>query len=124
MFWRPNSRKFTPPYDVIELADKIIILVEVAGMNSNDLKINLAHKRLVITGVRHRPNLDSQAHHRVEIGFGDFRLDVPLSWSVEQEMVSASYRDGFLQIDLPRRAEKQVRIMNVDKQQDEAANDE
>ena len=125
MFWRPNSSKFTPPYDVIELAGKIIVMVEVAGMSASDLKISLSRDRLVVTGIRHRPNLDSQAaHHRVEIGFGEFRLEVPLSWSVEQGLVSASYRDGFLQIELPRHTEKRIRINNLEKQQDETADDE
>lgn len=125
MFWRPSSSNFTPPYDVIELSDKIIVMVEVAGMNADDFKISLVRDRLVVTGVRHRPNLHTQAaHHRVEIGFGEFRLEVPLSWSVEQALVSASYRDGFLQIELPRRAQKQISIRNLDNQQDKIADDE
>jgi HSP20 family protein len=125
MLWRPNSSSsFEPPYDVIELAEKIIILIEVAGVDPNDFRIDLINKRLIVTGVRHRPALDSQAHHRVEIGYGEFRVVVQLQWSVQQNNVSAIYRDGFLQIDLPRQAERRIQIVNVDKKQGKEADDE
>jgi HSP20 family protein len=114
MLWR-SMNNFSPPVDVIELSDHIIILVEVAGMRAEDFNISLANNNLVISGVRRRPDIsgDSKAYHRVEIGFGEFRLDIPLSWSLQQEIASAVYRDGFLQVDLPRRPEKQIPIVST-----------
>lgn len=126
MLWRPNdtNNRFTPPYDVIELEDQINIVIEVAGVKPSDLKLHLANQRLVIGGIRHRPVFENAAHHRVEIGYGEFRLDITLPWTVEQDGVSASYKDGFLQVELPRRAETQIRVVNVEDRQDKAPDDE
>lgn len=122
MLWRSNNR-FTPPVDVIELSDQIIILVEVAGMKPDDFKISLVNRRLLISGVRHRPDFEITAHHRVEIGYGEFRIDIPLPWSVQNDTVSAAYQEGFLKIALPRRAERQIRIVNIENTQDEESDD-
>ena len=114
-------QEFSPPVDVVELPDQIIILVEIAGMQAQDFNISLVNQTLVISGVRHRPPFENQgAYHRVEIGFGEFRLDLPLPWSVQKDVVSATYRDGFLKIDLPRQAEKQIQIAETTEQDDVA----
>lgn len=113
MIFRPNGH-FTPPTDVIELDDKLIVRMEVAGMRSTDFTIALHNNHLIITGTRERPSLQGAAYHRVEIGYGDFRVEISLPWTVEQDEVSASYREGFLQVELPRRPEQHVRIIDVD----------
>jgi len=125
--WRSNNNsRFAPPYDVIELEDRIMIIVEVAGIKAEDVKINLTDKRLVIHGVRNRPSFDGAANHRMEIGYGEFGLDIGLSWDIKQEAVNASYRGGFLQVELPRRPQQQIRVVSGDdnEKQDKAAHDE
>ena len=115
MMWNPNGNsRFLPAHDVIELDDKIVVVVEVAGMRTDNFQIHLVGDRLVITGVRRRPAYERCAHHRVEIGYGEFRLDVPLHWAVQRDAVTATYADGFLQIDLPRRPEKHIEILTVE----------
>lgn len=109
MLWR-SGKNFNPPVDVIELDDRIVILTEVAGMQTEDFNIKLMNDSLVISGTRRRPIQEASAYHRVEIGFGEFRLEVALPWSVEQEAVSASYQDGFLQIILPRQPQRKITI--------------
>jgi HSP20 family protein len=112
MMWSP-VRPFTPPTDVIELAEKLMVLVEVAGMRPADFTITLVNHSLVINGVRERPTLRNAAYHQVEIGYGEFRVEVLLPWPVERDQVTATYREGFLQVDLPRRTEQQIRVVDV-----------
>jgi HSP20 family protein len=119
MIFRPNAH-FTPPTDVIEMDDKLIVLMEIAGMKANGFAVTLTNNRhLVITGTRERPPMQGAAYHRVEIGYGDFRVEVVLPWTVDEDDVSANYRDGFLQVELPRRPEKHIRIIDVDVEQTE-----
>lgn len=110
---RRSSRKFTPPTDVIEFADRLVVLVEIAGMRTSDFQITLHHRQLVISGYRDRPPFDNPAYHRVEIGFGEFRVEVSLPWPVLPEEVSASYGDGFLQVDLPRLQPEHMHSIDV-----------
>jgi HSP20 family protein len=107
---RHMNRAFSPPTDVIELADKMVIVVEIAGMRSSDLEITLLERHLVISGMRERPQYPNPAYHQVEIAYGEFRIDVTLPWAVNREAVSATYEAGFLQIALPRKTVKTIRI--------------
>ncbi len=109
--WRGN-RPFSPPTDVLEFSDRLRIVVEIAGMRAGDFNVVLLEGRVVITGVRERPTLQGVAYHQVEIGYGEFRVEIRLPWSVERDEVSASYRDGFLQIDLPRRPETHFQVVD------------
>ena len=119
--FRPPVRKFTPPTDIIELSDRIVVLVEIAGMRADDFSVVVTDHGLVITGVRARPVFDKPAYHRVEIGVGEFRLEFALPVPIEQDGVSARYYDGFLQVDLPRQASRQIAITDkTAEQQDQS----
>lgn len=110
---RHSNRTFSPPTDVIELADKILVIVEIAGMRAADLNITLLEHLLVISGQRERPQHPSPAYHQVEIGYGEFRIEVALPWHVNREAVTASYEAGFLQVELPRTSPRQIRVVEV-----------
>lgn len=113
MFIRSN-RPFNPPVDVIELADdRIMVMVEIAGMSASDFNIALNNRRLTVAGVRERPPLPHTAYHQVEIGYGEFRIELTLPWTADRDTVSATYRHGFLQIELRRRPADQVRIVDL-----------
>ena len=106
-----TNRTFVPPTDVVELADRLVVIVEIAGMQANGFNITLHNRRLSISGVRNRPELTQPAYHQVEIGFGEFRVEVALPWSVDRDQVSASYQHGFLQIELPRKPVETVPVV-------------
>jgi HSP20 family protein len=108
-----SNHPFRPPTDVIELSDRLVVLVEIAGVRTNDLSITLLERHLVITGLRDMPQFENPAYHQVEIGFGEFRIEVTLPWPVNRDEVSASYEAGFLQIELPRKAARQIPIVDV-----------
>ena len=110
--WHP-SRQFVPPTDVIEFADRIRVLVEIAALRPSDLNITLQADRLVISGTRERPPLQNAAYHQVEIGYGEFRVEVMLHWSVVRDAVAATYRDGLLEVELPRQPESRVTVKDA-----------
>lgn len=106
-------RRFVPPTDIIELDDRLLIVAEIAGMQPDDFSITLFNRRLVISGAR-RPTVDDfKALHRLEIGYGEFRIEVSLPWSADGDQVIATYRDGFLQVELPRLPEVNVPVIDV-----------
>lgn len=108
-----TGRQFTPPTDIIEREDRMIVLVEIAGMKSDDFKIMLMNDHLTISGYRERPRLENTFHHQLEIGFGEFRIEIVLPWAVVSDDVTATYREGFLQVDLPRQETGHVQRVDV-----------
>jgi HSP20 family protein len=110
---RHSNRSFSPPTDVIELDDRMLVIVEIAGVRSSELNITLWERHLVISGRRERPQHTNAAYHQVEIGYGEFQIDLALPWAVKRDEVSATYEAGFLQIELPRKAARAIPIVTA-----------
>ena len=103
----PNS--FRPPTDVIETDDKLIIRVEVAGINSENFSINFDQHVISIRGIR-QDSLSKRAFHQMEIRFGEFSVEIELPLPVQSDLVEATYLDGFLRLVLPKAFPKQIHI--------------
>jgi HSP20 family molecular chaperone IbpA len=102
-----------PPTDVYETEHHVVVRVEVAGMNEADFTITLEDRRLVIAGSRSEPAQAEAApvsYHNMEINYGEFRTEVLLSWSVQQEAIEAAYQQGFLQVRIPKAAERHIQV--------------
>lgn len=110
--WQIN-RPFKPPTDVIELPDRVLVLVEIAGMRAHQIAVALAGRELVISGVRERPAVNAVGYHQMEVGYGEFRVQVTIPYPVERDVVTATYRDGFLQVELPRQPDSQHYLIEV-----------
>lgn len=111
-----QSHIWRPPTDVIETADRLIVVVEIAGMRDGEFNVTLQDRRLVISGVRQRNNQERIAYHQMEVRYGEFRTEVSLPWSVGRDNVSAIYRDGFLHVELPRARNQQIHIVDVEQE--------
>jgi HSP20 family protein len=101
-----------PATDVYEHDGRLIVLVEIAGMNESDFNVTLHGQTLIISGLRRRMTAEDCAYHQLEIPFGEFRTEVSLPWPVTREEVSAHYRDGFLRVELPQAPAQKIQIVN------------
>lgn len=117
MLRQPNKRQFTPPTDIIELVDRLLVVVEIAGMSSEDFNIVLEKRHLTVSGSRQRSGSNAAAYHQVEIGYGPFRVDLNLPWDADREGVTANYEQGFLTIELPRQVSRTVHVVDLDAQE-------
>lgn len=100
--WRPST-------DVIELEDRFIIRVEVAGMNEDDFQISMDQNTLTIRGSR-ADSGDRKAFHQMEIHFGEFITQVEIPSNIERDKAEAEYVDGFLRIIMPKSQPKQIKL--------------
>jgi HSP20 family molecular chaperone IbpA len=107
-----RSNAWSPPTDVYEANDRLIVCIEIAGMREGEFHVTLHEHALVVTGVRARSEEHPRQalHHQLEIRHGEFRAEVALPWPVDRSQVEAGYRDGFLWIELPRRPEHIINI--------------
>src|ERR1041385_3780007 len=65
-----NSGTWAPPVDVAEEADKILVRVEVPGMDEKDLKVNYEDGLLTVSGERAFEKRDDRNYHRIERSYG------------------------------------------------------
>ena len=97
--WRPDA-------DTYETATTVEILVDLAGVEEDDLEVQLFEDVLVVEGRRRLPSCHEGAvYHAAGIRQGPFRVEVPLPAPVDAERVEARYERGLLRITLPKRAE-------------------
>lgn len=94
---------FTPRMDIHEADDKFVIALDLPGVKSGDVHIDLNDDELVVHGLR-QANLNTQndGYIRVERWHGEFRRTVRLPRTVDREQISADFNDGVLSVWLPK----------------------
>ena len=104
---------WAPPVDVAEEPEKILVRVEVPGMNEKDLRIHYEDGLLTISGEREFEQKDSRNYHRIERSYGSFARTFSLPRNVDANKISAAYKNGVLEIEIPKPEEakpKQIAI--------------
>lgn len=104
-----RSRVWSPPTDVFETDDAVVIRVEVAGMRDAEFSVSLDEKILTIQGVR-PDQPERRAYHQLEIHFGEFQSQVGLHWIIDPNGIEAKYDDGFLRLVLPKAKPQKIDI--------------
>src|ERR1051325_7826965 len=107
------SGTWAPAVDVAEEVDKILVKVEVPGMDEKDLKVNFEDGTLTVTGERQFERKDDRNYHRIERTYGTFTRTFSLPRTVDANAIAANYRDGILEIEIPKLEEakpKQIQI--------------
>ena len=105
---KPPSVKFSPrvwepAIDVCETQDKVIVVVELAGVAEQDIEITVNRDRFLIHGERKRSSYgERQTYYQMEIPSGPFEREVLLPAPVDPEGGEASYKDGLLEVVLPK----------------------
>jgi len=109
-FYRESSRfsmqwgAWVPRVDVYETNDKIVVLVEIAGVKIQDIDITFHEGKLILRGTRQENYIsEPEIYHRMEINFGPFERVIPLPVEVDAQNAEASYNNGFLEIVLPKK---------------------
>jgi HSP20 family protein len=96
-----HSYAWSPPTDVYETENNFVIRVEAAGMRESDFTINAEDNFLVISGVR-TESPEWRAYRQMEIRFGEFSTTIELPLGVDVSKADADYKDGFLNVILPK----------------------
>lgn len=103
---------FTPLADVEETADAYTVEIELAGVKKDDLDIEIAGRRLSVTGDRKERERVGILRRRERV-VGRFHYEVALPGEVEDEGVEAHLGDGVLTVRIPKPASEQPRRIEV-----------
>lgn len=101
-----------PAADVYENATSYVVAVDVPGIDRSTLDISVDDDTLAIRGNKpDMPDIDTQ--HRTERPAGKFLRTFSVPASVDQTGIKADYRDGVLQVHLPKRAEPRAQRVEI-----------
>lgn len=99
-----SSTAWRPPMDIHETDDALLVKLEIAGVEEDDFEVALYPNALIVQGVRRddADHTDVACFHAAQVRYGPFHVEVALPAPIHQEEVSATYRDGFLRVRLPK----------------------
>src|SRR5580692_6717851 len=105
---------FTPAVDVYEDPQKVVLKLEVPGIEEKDLDVRIENNTLTVKGERKFETEEKEENfRRVERQYGSFTRTFTLPNTVDQESVQADYDKGVLKIKLAKKAEakpKQIKV--------------
>ena len=103
-----------PSLDIYETPNALIILVELAGVDRDDINVAVEGNVMKIHGVRKEfPCNDRVRLHQMEIDFGSFERTIEIGAPFVAEDITASYKEGFLTITIPK-DERRPRPVDID----------
>ncbi|MRS03665.1 Hsp20/alpha crystallin family protein [bacterium] len=102
----PNLRSvadFMPRIDVSETETAMQVTAELPGMDEKDIQLSLENDSLIISGEK-KSDVEEKGKnfHRVERSYGSFQRVVPLVSDIQSDKVEATFRNGVLNINLPK----------------------
>ena len=108
MLGPPGSPRFRrpviePPADVYETAESVVVVVEIAGINDQEVEISVDDNTITIRGLREdRQRHPKRLYTQMEINCGPFERILSLPSEVDASKATGTYDDGFLEIVLPK----------------------
>jgi HSP20 family protein len=101
---------WTPASDIYETETGYLIAIDLPGIDRQSLEIDIDDNRLVVKGIR--PVAESRSH-RSERPRGKFVRTYTVPGSINQAKIAAEYKDGVLQISLPKRTEQKPKRIDI-----------
>lgn len=105
---------FRPQVDCFRTDDppQLTVVIELPGIDPEDVNISATPRALVVTGERLRPKGSGRVYQQAEIDYGPFQRQIPLSEDVDTAGATATFERGLLTIVLPI-ATRQARPVRV-----------
>jgi len=108
------ERTWSPQVDIYEDRENIVVKAELPGIKKEDVSIEVKDNILTLSGERkHEKETKKENYHRIERSYGKFNRSFSLPDPVKVDKVKANYRDGVLEITLPKSEEAKPKAIPI-----------
>ena len=120
LFGRPatvlaGERLWAPLADMYETKDDLFVALELPGIREKDVNVSITGDMLTVKGDRRfERDVTDEGYYRLERVYGKFERSMPLPIPVQADKVKATYRDGVLEIRLPKVEEVKPKEIKID----------
>ena len=109
-----TTASFVPAVDIYEDNKKVVLKLEVPGMEEKDLDVRVENNTLTVKGERKFEKDEKEENfHRIERRYGSFYRAFTLPTTVDTDGVSANYNAGVLKLELKKKPEAQPKQIKV-----------
>ncbi len=106
-----SKGKWSPDSDVYEVEDGIMLIMDIAGINRDEIKITIENNILSISGIRCEPVIPGKKSiYRLEVDYGHFEKRFRIPDFIDTEHTEARYENGFLYLKLPKSKKRKIEI--------------
>jgi len=108
------AASFVQAVDIYEDAQKVMLKLEVPGIDQKDLDVRIEDHTLTVKGERKFESEEKEQNfHRIERRYGSFYRAFTLPSTVDTENVAASYNAGVLKLELKKKPEAQPKQIEI-----------
>ncbi|HWA96280.1 MAG TPA: Hsp20/alpha crystallin family protein [Terracidiphilus sp.] len=109
-----TAASFVPAVDIYEDTEKVVLKLEVPGIEEKDLDVRVENHTLTVKGERKFEKEEKEENfHRIERRYGSFYRAFTLPSTVDTENVDAKYNAGVLKLELKKKPEAQPKQIKV-----------
>jgi len=115
LFSEPSSRPWSPPVDIYETENELVLKADVPEIELKDIDLQLENGTLTIKGERKFEQAQNgRGYHRIERGYGSFVRAFTLPDSVDADKVKAEYNSGVLTITLSKKEVAKPKTIRIE----------
>ncbi|MDI6701069.1 MAG: Hsp20/alpha crystallin family protein [bacterium] len=105
---------WTPSMDISETDKEFFVTVELPGLKKEDINLSIDNNVLTIEGERKSEKEEKgKTFHRIERSYGKFYRSVTLPKKVDEDNIKASFKDGLLNITIPKVEKEKVKNIEI-----------
>ena len=109
------SQGVMPLVDLYEKENEVVVKVELPGIKPEEVEVSLDNNLLTIRGEKKKENeVKKRNYYRLERSYGAFQRIVELPVNVKGESAKANYKDGVLEIELPKAEENRGKRIKIE----------
>jgi HSP20 family protein len=108
------TQSWVPALDVWETEDALVYAFDLPGIDEEQLSVEVEDAMLTVGATRERSDeVSVERYHRFERRFGSFSRSIGLPQGVEEDAITADYKDGVLEIRVPKPAQAKPRRIEI-----------
>ena len=109
-----KENSWVPAVDVVENADGFTLEFDLPGFKKSDFTVTVKEGILNLSGERKKEKPEDEKLFRYhERQFGEFDRSFKLHKNVDGEKIKASYKNGVLKLDLPKKEVIKPRTIQI-----------
>ena len=108
------SSEWSPAVDILESRDSFLIRAELPGLKKEDISVEFKEGALTLNGEKNfEEPADGVTYHRSERTSGKFARSFYLPLTIKQDGISATFRDGILEVHVPKADEAKPKQISI-----------
>ncbi len=109
-----KMREFSPTVDIFEEGGDVVVKAELPGMGKDEIEVNITNDVITISGEKKsEEKLEKKDYFRLERSYGSFTRSLTLPAETQSEKARASFKDGILEIRIPKSAAAAQKVKKI-----------